>query len=254
MADVDLSPSIDDALHQLTDDQRAVIIAIDVEGRPLAEVARRSTCPSAPSKAAVRGPGPGSPGCLPHLVSGHGRRRDHRCTRTPTHLSSPCLPSRSTYSRTCTRVRRRRHRGARPRASRRRRERRPRGAGPHRRRSGGVARVPAATAPDDVLTRPRATLRVPTAQRLGGLDRRGACGAGARGGRHGDGRRRGRHHGGGAEYRFRTRIGRRIPSRCPRPNVRRCCRLFGPQSFAATDCARIQGRNGQVPLNCQMGC
>jgi len=45
MADVDLSLSIDDALHQLTDDQRAVIIAIDVEGRPLAEVARRLDLP-----------------------------------------------------------------------------------------------------------------------------------------------------------------------------------------------------------------
>ncbi|MBD0024312.1 RNA polymerase sigma factor SigM [Gordonia pseudamarae] len=45
MAGVDLSLSIGAALHQLTDDQRAVIIAIDVEGRPLAEVARRLDLP-----------------------------------------------------------------------------------------------------------------------------------------------------------------------------------------------------------------
>ena len=41
---VDLSLSIGDALHQLTDEQRAVIIAIDVEGLP-AEVARRLDLP-----------------------------------------------------------------------------------------------------------------------------------------------------------------------------------------------------------------
>jgi RNA polymerase sigma-70 factor (ECF subfamily) len=45
MAGVDLSLSIGDALHQLTDEQRAVIIAIDVEGLPLAEVARRLDLP-----------------------------------------------------------------------------------------------------------------------------------------------------------------------------------------------------------------
>ena len=45
MAGVDLSLSIGDALHQLTDEQRAVIIAIDVEGLPLAEGARRLDLP-----------------------------------------------------------------------------------------------------------------------------------------------------------------------------------------------------------------
>lgn len=45
MAGVDLSLSIGEALHQLTAEQRAVIIAIDVEGRPLAEVARRLDLP-----------------------------------------------------------------------------------------------------------------------------------------------------------------------------------------------------------------